>query len=109
MNLKRLPNGYKQQVIDRKSQLNKLVKAMENLTDVGGYEQSLETKLSSFSMHVSVTNKYTDTNGELHIAFDSGIIGTEALVNTKTKKWRLSKTCTVFIPHTEDFVDNYSW
>lgn len=107
-NISRLPNGYRKAVKSRKEQLARLISAMENLKDAGGYPQSLDTKLSSFAMHVSVTDKYYDDNEILHIAFDSGIIGSEVLVDKKGR-WRLWKTCTVFIKGTEDFYDNYKW
>lgn len=107
-NIYRLPNGYRKAVKVKKEQLARLISSMENLKDAGGYPQSLETKLSSFAMHVGVTDKYYDDNGILHIAFDSGIISSEALVDKKGR-WRLWKTCTVFVNNSEDFYDNYKW
>lgn len=91
----------------KKRKLRELLCNIENLKDTGGYAQSLETKISSFAMHVSVSNKYTISD-EMHIAFDSGIIGAEAIIDNKGR-WRLGNTCTVFIRNTEDFVDNYKW
>lgn len=101
--LNRLPNGYKNKVVESKQNLNKLLESLNKAIC------SLDNKLSQINNYVSVSNKYHTTDGFYHISFDYGIISSEILLNTKTMKFSLFKTCTVFIDNTEDFVDNYRW
>lgn len=106
--LKRLPNGYLKIVKEHKKYLIDLIGHMENLKDVGGHPHNLDTKISTFSMHVTITNKYIDKDGVIHIAFDKGAVAAEALID-RAGKWKLFKTCTIFIDGTDDYVDNYKW
>lgn len=100
--LKRLPNGYLPRVKEAKAHLEK---ALHNLNKSTLFETSLEALVTNY--HTS--NRYQDTNGDLHLAFDFGIISSEFIFYRETRKWGLWNTCTVFVDNSEDFIDNYKW
>lgn len=59
-------------------------------------------------------NAYTnEETREHHISFDYDIINSEIVYNTRTKRYRILDTCTVFIEgkngETIGFVDSYRW
>lgn len=114
--LKRLPNGYRQRVLDIKARYVRIAKNFQ--TSKYGFLKNLEWLESIEDSDGNNTylniDAYKDKDtGEYHLSFDYSVVNSEIIYNPKTNKYRVLNTCTVFVEgkdgETIGFVDNYKW
>lgn len=112
--LKRLPNGYRQRVLDIKTRFNRI---KDNFNRSGN---QLNQNLHWVRATVDKNGKEIYTNvdcyehkGKYYISFDYDIVNGEIEYNPSTDKYKLQSKCTVFVEgkdgETIGFVDNYKW
>lgn len=104
----RLPKGYKEKVRSIKESINEHLKLLnDSKFTVAQKVEYLRNRYGAGDFQVYTHT--TDEISETHISFDFDIVGCEIIINNKTGKCKLFRSCVVFITGTNKFVDNYKW